>query len=85
MPDRAPSAAQAMYGHLPSGTRDVAQQGRQPASVADAVYSHLRPPAEAKPNRRQNTEEVSLAQRCDENPWLEHGLAMMGLRRIRRR
>jgi hypothetical protein len=83
MPDRTPSAAQAMYGHLPSGTPDIVQRQRPPSPVADAVYSHLRPTLQPQPNRRQNTEEVSLAQRCDENPWLEHGLAMMGLRRVR--
>jgi hypothetical protein len=81
MADRAPSAAQAMYGHLPSGARDVVQQGRQ-GTVAEALYP--RPPApKPAPNRYRET--TSLAARCDADPMFEAGLALMGLRRIRRR
>jgi hypothetical protein len=40
----APSAAQALYGHLKTGTPDVVERRRELSSVADAMYSHLRPP-----------------------------------------
>jgi hypothetical protein len=67
MPNREPSAAQAMYSHLPSGTRDVVQ-GRQPASVADAMFPSLVPKPKSEPShyRQQNTDQ-SLAARCDAN------------------
>jgi hypothetical protein len=38
-----PTAAGALYPHLKSGTPDVVERRREPNSVADAVYSHLRP------------------------------------------
>jgi hypothetical protein len=44
------SAAQALYGHLKSGTSDVVQRRPEPASVADALYAHLKPPPPKPPN-----------------------------------
>ena len=79
---RPPTAAQALYGHLKSGVRDVVERRDQPASVADALYAHLKPPQPA-PNRYRQSTDVSLAQRCDEDPWLEHQLALSGLVRKR--
>jgi hypothetical protein len=40
MSDR--EAAQALYGHLPSADREPVR--RQQPRLADAMYSHLRPP-----------------------------------------
>jgi hypothetical protein len=78
-----PSAAQSLYPHLKSGTPDVVQQRRQ-GSVADAMFPSLAPKPKPAPHRhRESTEEVSLAQRCDENPMLELMLAKSGLVRKR--
>ena len=46
MAQREPSAAQALYGHLPSASREPAQQRRQP-TVADAMWPSLSRSAKA--------------------------------------
>jgi hypothetical protein len=81
MTQRQPTAAEALFGHLPKGTPAVVQEGRR-GTVADALYPRpqTKPPASTK---RTVEPEVSLAQRCDENPQLEWLLGMCGLRRIR--
>jgi hypothetical protein len=79
---REPSAAQALYGHLKSGAREPVER-RQGGSIADAMYPSLVPKPKAAPNSPREPE-VSLAQRCDEDPWFEWRLAMGGLRRVRR-
>jgi hypothetical protein len=44
MTERArPSAAQALYGHLKSGMRDVVERRDQPTSIADALYPRPQP------------------------------------------
>jgi len=83
MANREPSAAAALYGHLPSGARDVAQRQRQPNSVADAMFGHLRPPAPKPQPANRYSEETTLAARCDENPQLEWLMGLCGLKRIR--
>jgi hypothetical protein len=47
---RPPSAAEALFPHLKSGTPAIVERRREPASVADALYSHLRPPQPAPRN-----------------------------------
>jgi hypothetical protein len=76
---RPPTAAAALYPGLKTGTPDVVGR-RQQGTVADAMYPHLKPPP-PKPIREGT--ELSLAQRCDENPQLEALMAMSGI--IRRR
>jgi hypothetical protein len=46
---RPPSAAQALFPNLKTGTPDVVQQRHQ-GTVADAMYSHLKPPPSTPPN-----------------------------------
>lgn len=81
---RPPSAAVSLYPHLKTGTPDVVQQ-REFVSVADAMFPHLKPsvPKATPVVQAYREPEISLVQRCDENPWLEHGLAMSGLKRVR--
>jgi hypothetical protein len=80
-----PSAAEALFPNLKTGTPSIVERLRERSpSIADAVYAHLRPPPPKPPAPNRSREpEVSLAQACDEKPWLEHQLAMSGLRRIR--
>jgi hypothetical protein len=49
MANREPSAAQALYGHLKSGAREIVERRQQPASVAAAMFPSLvpKPPAPA--------------------------------------
>jgi hypothetical protein len=79
---RPPTAAEALFPHLKSGTPDVVQQRRRGA-VADAMYPHLKPPPPKPPKLIRESTELSLAQRCNENPQLEALMAMSGI--IRRR
>jgi hypothetical protein len=75
------SAAQSIYPHLPHDAGQPVQ--RQQPRLADAMFPSLapKPPPPAPAPHREP--EVSLAQRCDENPWLEYGLALCGIRRVR--
>ena len=83
MPDREPSAAGALYPNLKSGTPDVVDQRRQ-GTIADAMFPSLGPKTKPAPVLRTYRQpEQSLAERCDEDPWLEHRLALAGL--VRRR
>jgi hypothetical protein len=81
--DREPSAAQALYGHLKSGARDVVQRQREPNSVADAMFGHLKPPAPKPAPNRYRESIVNLAALADQDPWVEYQLGLMGLRRKR--
>jgi hypothetical protein len=88
MTDRPRSAAASLYPNLPHDDgREavwVKQQRGAGSDVAGAVYPHLRPPPPPKPAPNPyRGPEVSLAQQCDENPWLEQGLALCGLIRKR--
>jgi hypothetical protein len=77
------SAAASLYPHLPSAEPEPPpRQQRRGPRLADALYPSLAPKPQPAPNRYRESE-VSLTQRCDENPWLEHGLAMSGLIRKR--
>jgi hypothetical protein len=81
MPSRSePTAAQALYGHLPSAARPEVKQ--RPGSLAEALYPALAPKPSPAPKRHR--EEVPLATLCDADPWLEWRLAMVGIRRVRR-
>jgi hypothetical protein len=71
MADRAPSAAEALFGHLPKGTPDVVQQGRR-GSVADAMYPRPKPPLK-NPYLEPMTE----------TEWHDQLWALAGLRRKR--
>jgi hypothetical protein len=74
------SAAQAIWGNLPSGARPEVEQRRP--SLAEALYPSLVPKPPPTPNRyREST--VSLAQRCDEDAMFEMMLAKGGLVRKR--
>jgi len=75
------SAAQAIWGNLPSGARPEVQQRRP--SLAEALYPSLVPKPQPAPNRNRQNTDVSLAQRCDENPMFEMMLAKSGLVRKR--
>jgi hypothetical protein len=80
MPDRPRSAAASLYPHLKSGMAEPVQRQREPASVADAMFGHLRPPTpQPKPNRAS----TDLRTLCDQNPQLEWLMALCGLRRVR--
>jgi hypothetical protein len=81
-----PSAAEALFPNLKTGTPSIVERLRdRNPSIADAVYAHLRPPPSSPPSapKPYREPEVSLAQACDEKPWLEYGLALSGLRRIK--
>jgi len=47
---RPPSAAASIYPHLNSAARGGFEQRREPVSVADAMFPHLKPPAPKPPN-----------------------------------
>jgi len=72
MPDREPSAAEALFGHLKSGTPEIVQQRQQPASVADAMYPRPKP-APKNPYLTPMTE----------TEWRDQFFEMCGLRRKR--
>jgi hypothetical protein len=50
MTQREPSAAAALFPHLKSGAPDVVERRREPSSIADAMFSHLKPPPPKPPN-----------------------------------
>jgi hypothetical protein len=82
MTDRtSPSAAASLYPNLPSDK--PVEVSRSGGDIAGAMYPHLRPKPAPAPSRGYYDSTVSLATLCDQNPALEHGLAMCGL--IRRR
>jgi hypothetical protein len=74
MTEQRKTAAAALYPNLPSGTPDVVQQ-RQQGTVADALYSHLRPP-QPKPFERRLE---AAAQRARAN-WAAANARMWGRR-----
>jgi hypothetical protein len=39
-----PTAAGAIFPHLKSSTPSIVERRHEPASVADAMYAHLKPP-----------------------------------------
>jgi hypothetical protein len=43
MAEQRPTAAQALYGHLPSGTPAIVERRREPASVGAALWPTLGP------------------------------------------
>jgi hypothetical protein len=61
------SAAQALYGHLPSAAREPVQQRRTANSLSEALYPH-NPTAQPKPQP---------------DNWQDVMLERMGLRRKR--
>jgi hypothetical protein len=69
-----PTAAQALYGHLPSGEgREVEQRSKPPTS--QAMFPSL-PSLVPKPERQLSPAELKEA-------WRDHMLALAGLRRMR--
>ena len=69
-----PSAAQALFGHLPSAARPEVEQRAKP-TMAQSMYPGM-PSLVPKPQPASN-----LAAACDENPWLEVMLRSVGIRR----
>jgi hypothetical protein len=63
MADREPSAAQALYGHLKSGTPQAIEQRREP-SIGDAMWPTL---SRAAAQARQDTELKSRLKRTAKN------------------
>jgi hypothetical protein len=60
---RPPSAAASIFPHLPSAARDVVERRRDPASVAAAMYAHLRP--QPKPSGERRLEAAARRVRAD--------------------
>jgi len=86
MVERSTSAAASIWpnlNHDDGRISDWAMQRRERNDVASAMFPSLVPKPKPEPNRCRPSTDVSLAQLCDENPWLERGLAMAGLRRKR--
>ena len=86
MPQREPSAAQALYGHLPHDDgrmADWATQRRARNDVAAAMFPSLVPKPKPEPERSHGTDTMSLAERADADPWLEYRLGLAGLKRRR--
>jgi hypothetical protein len=80
------SAAASIYPNLPHDDgrqADWAMQRRERNDIASAMFPALVPSKPAPPNRHSASTDVSLAALCDENPWIEQGLAMAGLIRKR--
>jgi len=67
-----PSAAQALFGHLPSAVRAEVQQRHKP-TTAQAMYPTM-PSLAPKPERRWSQGELREA-------WRDHVMQLMGLRR----
>jgi hypothetical protein len=80
-----PQPDKGIWPHLPSSSRPARAPASKEPLLAQAMFPNLTPPPQPKPapNRTLERTEVSLAQRCDENPWLEHQLALSGLVRKR--
>jgi hypothetical protein len=72
MPANPPSAAQALFGHLKSGVRDVVQQRWRNESIASAMYPRPKPPAKNP-----------YIDGMTETEWSDARMAMRGLRRKR--
>jgi hypothetical protein len=83
-----PQPDKGLWPYLPSSSRPERFPNPQKPShsLAATMFPGLGPKDQPKPQparyRPQSTG-VSLAQLCDENPALERGLALAGLRRIR--
>jgi hypothetical protein len=67
MAQREPSAAQALYGHLPSAERPERQQSGP--RLSDALYPRSK-------ERRSSYDELKAA-------WFERRMEMVGFRRIK--
>jgi hypothetical protein len=63
MPQSKPSAAQALYGHLPSGSRPEVKQ-RQP-SIADALFPSWSREAKHRGRDQRLWDEICKRQRDD--------------------
>ena len=83
MTQQPPTAALSLYPHLKSGVPEPVQRHDHTGSIADAMYPSLVAKPKPAPNRSHQSADMSLAARCDENPWLEHRLALAGLVRKR--
>jgi hypothetical protein len=68
---RPPTAAEALFPHLKSGTPDVVQQ-RQRGTIADAMYPRPKPPLKNP-----------YLEGMTETEWRDTLMAMVGLRRKR--
>jgi hypothetical protein len=77
MPDRKPTLAESMYPHLTGEGRAF------PSSGYVSPYDAWRKPQPAPNRSRASIGMRSLAERADADPWLEHQLGLMGLRRKR--
>jgi hypothetical protein len=82
MPERIPpSAAAALYSHLPSAARAPVQQRRTPQSVADALYPALAPkPQPPAPKPKISPEEAAHFWRNVDESWARS----IGLVKVRR-
>ena len=69
-----PSAAQALFGHLPSAVRPEVNQRHKP-TTAQSLYPGMRSLA-PKPQRRYTPDELKTA-------WFEWRMEMVGFRRKR--
>jgi hypothetical protein len=73
---RPPSAAAALFPHLPSSAPAIVERRERNESVASAMYAHLRPPQPKPPN--------PYLSGMSDAEWSDVRLAMRGLRRMRR-
>jgi hypothetical protein len=82
-----PQPDRGIWPHLPSAFGPERPQANKQSSVGAAMWPSLGPQSQSKPKPAPNrySENTTLAQRCDADPMFEAGLALMGLRRIRRR
>jgi hypothetical protein len=55
MTQREPSAVQALYGHLKSGSREIVQRRHEPGSVASAMFPSLVPQSMPQPKLQPPT------------------------------
>ena len=76
-----PTAAQSLYPNLPSSARPERQQSGP--RLSEAMYPSLAPKPQPAPPNRYRESTMTLAQRCDEDPWFEYRLALSGIRRKR--
>ena len=72
MAEREPSAAQALFPHLPRGTPEPVERPERNESVAAAMWPSLAP----KPQSRLSPDQLRAA-------WHEHLWALSGIRRKR--
>jgi hypothetical protein len=75
MPDRTPpTAAQALYGHLPSAGPEPPQR-REPNSIADALYPALSREAKAQDADRERRKQSTLRHLRELNAAIDRRLA----------